>query len=402
MHGGHILSYNTDCVEYGSQYADFKVDLTQYYWDEAKRVPKYQHEIKDADYKLTEKKAFYKRDDSTHPYTPQYTEIVDTGDVNKNAETIVASGKGCLILGLAGTGKTYQVNVIKSLLKGKYIECLAPTRKACGLIGGRTIDKFFHVMVKTGAIRKRHPDYIIIDEISMMKELSYTMFITIKRWCPGTRFILIGDFAQLPPVKDRGSWNYEESIVLKELADDQRLRLTKCRRSNMELFNLCLNVDAVDKEDFGDEEHLLNLCYTNAKRIAINKKCMDLKMSGAKFFPKINKLDFDPNSQDLFLIRGMPLIGRCNSKEFDVSNNGEYELTKVDTEDKVIVLDNEIEIPFDKISSLLYPAYCITVHSSQGSTFRKPYTIWEWEKMNTNLKYVALSRATEKRLINII
>jgi hypothetical protein len=42
----------------------------------------------------------------------------------------------------------------------------------------------------------------------------------------------------------------------------------------------------------------------------------------------------------------------------------------------------------------------MTVHRSQGSTFEGPYTIFEWEIMDPKLKYVALSRGTNKKNIN--
>ena len=48
-----------------------------------------------------------------------------------------------------------------------------------------------------------------------------------------------------------------------------------------------------------------------------------------------------------------------------------------------------------------YVAYAITIHKSQGSTFDFSYTIHEWDKLDNKLKYVALSRATDKEYINI-
>ena len=51
---------------------------------------------------------------------------------------------------------------------------------------------------------------------------------------------------------------------------------------------------------------------------------------------------------------------------------------------------------------MFYVAYAITIHKCQGETYDTPYTIHEWERLNKRLKYVALSRATDKNLINII
>ena len=50
--------------------------------------------------------------------------------------------------------------------------------------------------------------------------------------------MLTGDFNQLAPVCDRvENVNYKESLALFELCDSNRL--SKCRRSDDKLFNLC-------------------------------------------------------------------------------------------------------------------------------------------------------------------
>ena len=58
----------------------------------------------------------------------------------------------------------------------------------------------------------------------------------------------------------------------------------------------------------------------------------------------------------------------------------------------------EKNIEISDIANYFYPAYCITVHRSQGTTFDHPYTIFEWDLMDERLKYVALSRSTKKEL----
>ena len=55
-----------------------------------------------------------------------------------------------------------------------------------------------------------------------------------------------------------------------------------------------------------------------------------------------------------------------------------------------------------QLKKLFYPAFAITVHKSQGSTFNTPYTVHEWEKLNSRLKYVALSRSTDIKNINVL
>ena len=50
-------------------------------------------------------------------------------------------------------------------------------------------------------------DYLFIDEISMLQEIFSKFFIMIKRIKPNLKFIIAGDFNQLPPVKNR-IWQY--------------------------------------------------------------------------------------------------------------------------------------------------------------------------------------------------
>ena len=63
---------------------------------------------------------------------------------------------------------------------------------------------------------------------------------------------------------------------------------------------------------------------------------------------------------------------------------------------------NEITIQKDDFQKLFRVGYSFTVHSCQGMSIETPYTIWEWERLNKKLKYVALSRAVRKEHINII
>ncbi len=46
--------------------------------------------------------------------------------------------------------------------------------------------------------------------------------------------------------------------------------------------------------------------------------------------------------------------------------------------------------------------FYFTTHRAQGETIDTNYTINEWDKMDTKLRYVALSRATNKKYINIV
>jgi len=68
-----------------------------------------------------------------------------------------------------------------------------------------------------------------------------------------------------------------------------------------------------------------------------------------------------------------------------------------------MVGDEEKTYKATQFKNMFYPAFCITCHVSQGATFNQPYTIWDWDhpRMDDTAKYVALSRATNIKNIQI-
>jgi hypothetical protein len=146
----------------------------------------------------------------------------------------------------------------------------------------------------------------------MMSEMFYKFFIVLKRMIPDIKFIIAGDFAQLLPVKDRiEDCNYKNSLALHELCDGNRLELTKCRRSDAILFNMLRpeNINNIKKTDFQNKMTNRHIAFTNKKRIAINKMEMDrvIKLKKVKAF-ELKALSYDPNSQDVKLCAGMPVL----------------------------------------------------------------------------------------------
>jgi ATP-dependent exoDNAse (exonuclease V) alpha subunit len=109
----------------------------------------------------------------------------------------------------------------------------------------------------------------------------------------------------------------------------------------------------------------------------------------------IKKLSYDENSQDMILMEGMPLIARKGNDKLNICNNETFTIKTID--DETITIkdgDRNIDIDIDQISSLFYPAFCITVFKAQGQTYNEQYMIHEWDKFTDRMKYVALSRAT--------
>ena len=70
----------------------------------------------------------------------------------------------------------------------------------------------------------------------MMSEQFYKMLSVIQSFKPSTKFILVGDFNQFEPVKDRvgeqSKKYYSHSEVFHQLTRSNILLLSKCRRSD--------------------------------------------------------------------------------------------------------------------------------------------------------------------------
>ena len=118
---------------------------------------------------------------------------------------------------------------------------------------------------------------------------------------------------------------------------------------------------------------------------------------------KTEKLLYDDNSQPMTLCIGMPLIARINKKSFNVVNNETFVIDAIKHDTIVIrnALKEKVEIPTNKISRFFYLGFCMTIHKSQGATFNEPYTIHEFSRLNSRLKYVALSRSSDIKNICI-
>ena len=105
----------------------------------------------------------------------------------------------------------------------------------------------------------------------------------------------------------------------------------------------------------------------------------------------------------------MPIIARINAKDYDIYNNETFTIKKIDFDSQIIFITDDVqidrpplEIPFKEFQRLFYVAFCITVCRSQGSTYNHDYTLHEFERYDNRMEYVALSRATDIKHINIV
>ena len=244
----------------------------------------------------------------------------------------------------------------------------------------------------------------------MLAEVFYKFLMMIKRVKPDIKFIISGDFCQLLPVNDRISQrtDYANSPCLFELADYNKVQLTKCRRADDTLYNLVKfdNVPKLKPSNFTETNEYtndINLCFTNEKRKEINyikMKALYNKNKGLK----LAALPYDERSQAVILNKGVPIICKVNNEEMGFINNQRFKIKKLGVFTITIEDDkgNKKEINHNDFQKYFLVAYGCTVHSAQGMSIDEPYTIFQWDRMDQRLKYVALSRSREHSYIHIM
>ena len=234
----------------------------------------------------------------------------------------------------------------------------------------------------------------------------------IKKIKSNIKFIISGDYNQLKAINDRISHrtDYSNAPCLFELADYNKIQLTKCRRADDTLYNLVKfdNVPTLKPSDFtvtNEYTNNINLCFTNEKRKEINHiKMKELYNKYSRHGLRLAALPYDERSQDVILNKGMPIICKVNNEEMGFINNQRFKIKKIGGLTITIKDDkgNKKEINHNDFQKYFLVAYGCTVHSAQGMSIDEPYTIFQWDRMDQRLLYVALSRSREHSYIHIM
>lgn len=164
-------------------------------------------------------------------------QTLELSSEQQKALEFLQSGENVFLTGGAGSGKSYLIRHFMADLSPKEFPILASTGAAAVLLGGRTFHSFFGLGImeggpdKTFARASEDPrvlrriaavEGIVIDEISMIPS---SVFETAERIAQvardshlpwgGMRVIVVGDFAQLPPVTRNGNrreWCFESPL----------------------------------------------------------------------------------------------------------------------------------------------------------------------------------------------
>jgi hypothetical protein len=326
---------------------------------------------------------------------------------------VMIDNKGLLLQASAGNGKTYTAKMIASKL-GDRVKIIAPTNKAALNIGGSTIHRFLQIneqgYIKANKLKKikEDYDYIIVDEISMVSKDLWRRLCLLKQEAPNIIFLLLGDEKQCPPVEDDVNINdYFNHPSVKYICNYNRNILNVRKRYDETLYNLLEDVDVINIKKYSKLTTERNICYYNKTRIRINKIWNDKKKkNGDLFIPALADSDAKAKTQDMYVYKGLPVIAMktkhegddllfANSEIFVVSDIGKdyisiYNERPDDNGNKSVY---NFDCPIDDFNKYFLMNYCSTTHKSQGETIMDNYTIYDWDAMDTKIRYTALSRA---------
>ena len=423
--GGEIIYVKTDCVcTTGSEPVI------------SEGIGGYRHEKYNGKFDVADKPPV----DEKKEYPPLlwdkiFTEDDFGGDFDEICKFILG-GNSCFIDGRAGTGKTHLCKMLNSLCEkgNKKVVNIAYTNSAALLIKGMTIHRAFGINpnntdeFSTGKMSKifSRADVVVIDEISMIGSQLWKHICQLKQNYPDLVFVLAGHFWQLPPVGEEEE-DFENNAVLKILANQTRIELNKCRRSDSIIYDLTHDFYVKHSGDlskiqhhFGTKHQEISLCRTNKTRKKLNEKVMQSKLHIPHLFiPKLTltpaqiKIDYQCPSQNVWLIPGTPLMAlhTVNYRSDGTAHRWKNDNYVVDsfTDTDVTVRHKTNLRPPETIKISEFPnefvvAYAMTIHKSQGTTIDVPYTIHDANlcKHDPKMIYVALSRGTNVKNINII
>jgi len=326
---------------------------------------------------------------------------------------------GCMMIGDAGTGKSYVIDKIAEKVGVDSVARICFTNKGAININGTTIHKFLQLDSDSKMNSKRITTiknsikYILVDEISMIGKDLWRI-LTHLHYLTDIPFLLVGDDKQLPPVEDCKMDYFNHPAIIK-LVHNNFIRLTEIQRYDNELKKLSNNVMKLNPKKFPSNVADKNICYTNKTRVLVNgylnnHKIKKIAEADREYIDNKIKIDDkktddikDP-TQPFWLYNGLPMIARITKGDEQVNNE---EFIVMEFNDIEVMLMSErpegthiISIKRSLLVHRFLVAYCITTHKAQGSTIDEPVTIWDWEKMDIKLRYTAITRVRKASQLN--
>jgi hypothetical protein len=358
-----------------------------------------------------------------------------------------------MIEGDGGTGKTH---IIKKFDEKYRCLKMAFTNKACINIQGTTyhrglgLNKRLEISPSKFNTIERDYDIIICEEFSMNTAWIWNYILWLRKMTT-LPIVLCGDWGQCRPVENHKTRfdKYKDHPAIQNLVGNSKITLTKNHRCEDDkpfaeyLSKYKYNMNEINVYDFEYVQNLRqqklpfitkHLCYFNSTRKKINREVSEevLKRQGGIFyevnpFNKKNKnekvifteqwgdgIEYDDvpiegndknPQQKIKIFTGTPMIARLTEeKGVKLFNNEDFIITSIADGNVELQSQNRdlnYEISLEELQSKFLVAWCLTTHKAQGQTIKENIMIHDWSAMNNELKYTAMSRATNAKNVFI-
>jgi hypothetical protein len=297
MPGCRVISVKTDCVTYARKTGakGYQVSPTPPTFGSTR----HEHVKPESEYKAyTQTPCVWKPDEARAGWKPQLCKVSATEYFN--AKRLLKYDR-VFVEGFAGSGKSHILNALYGLLlesglrKDEVIK-MAFTHAAARIIDGETahsvcgIGRYGHTSEKQVKRLMNDTKVLLIDEMSMIPE---EIYVIISQLPKGVKVYGFGDFRQFEPIEYRlPGKRYLNSTMFQSMFGYNKITLKKQCRTNTASANACVNFyDAametsvwramnelpteINLVTLGGKLPLHNICYTNGKRIEINRRVME-------------------------------------------------------------------------------------------------------------------------------
>ena len=372
-------------------------------------------------------------------------------ETQQKALDLIKAGHNVLLSGKAGSGKSTVVGFISEYLRSNFIShaLTASTGIAAVHIGGCTIHRFLGTGI-CGSIKEVEGRYIeipdkkviIVDEVSMidghyLDMMDYVLRKEFNHTRPfgGKQIVLIGDFAQLPPVKERSKLAKSDAFVE---GNFRKIFLqTVIRQKNPEFQK---HLDCIRKLDYNEEtlayfnqrvgaeiENFIELDPYNKGAYFKNlARIKELEGESRPYFAKMRGdergrealIKMNAFDEKLFLKLNARVLLTKNNSDLDIVNGDLGKVVKMEPSSISVLVDRTecvVKIPkvtyeyLDKNGNVqaegrqlpIKLGYAVTIHKCQGLTLPKVkaslHSIFDPAQL-----YVALSRVRELEDLSLI
>lgn len=360
-----------------------------------------------------------------------------------------------VIIGAAGTGKTTVIGIICETARRLGIEptLLAPTAKAAARMAGetgsgnyRTIHSFASIMVEDedlgaasnlsgtrqedeGEKSKLQTQMVIMDEMSMCTLPMFRRVMEMLADRPDCRIVIVGDDAQLPAIGPQ-FFGQLGACLIPQLPTT-RLQVVHRTGKQAELTDFCHHVRlgelrlpeqgravrlvpqmsiqkflAAYPKLAGDSETLF-LAMRRKDISELNLRLRRLRLGNPKEIVSGLFVGDPVITKRNDYASGVSGINRHPERDMDIPNGTQGIIQAYDGEREEVGILMElpragepvlVKYTQSELSSLVEPAYAITVHKAQGSQAGRVvfFAGAESGMLNRNMFYTAVTRATER------